>query len=189
MVTLDASEAAALRDLLARRAIWDCLIRYCRGVDRFDRELVLSAYHPDAIDDHAEFVGGPEAFVDWAFSLHDAGQVATQHHLTNHTCEIDGDTAHAETYYIFTARNRDETLWLAGGRYLDRLEKRGGQWKIAFRYCLIEWSGSPPGLGEAYAHIAELHANGPKRRDRTDASYRRPLTNVRPTGLARAGAE
>ena len=29
--------------------------------------------------------------------------------------DIDGDTAHSECYYIFVARNRDESMWMAGG--------------------------------------------------------------------------
>src|SRR5882724_2908499 len=46
----------ALRQLLDRQAILDCLHRYTRGVDRLDRQLLLSAYHADAIDDHGLFV-------------------------------------------------------------------------------------------------------------------------------------
>ncbi len=40
-----------------REAIRDCLLRYARGVDRFDRELIVSAFHPGAIDVHGKFVG------------------------------------------------------------------------------------------------------------------------------------
>ena len=47
--------------------------------------------------------------------------------------QIDGDLAHAETYYLFVGRNRDQTNWIAGGRYIDRLERRGGAWRIALR--------------------------------------------------------
>ena len=34
------------------------------------------------------------------------GHIATQHSLLNNTCDIDGETAHSETYYLFAARNR-----------------------------------------------------------------------------------
>ena len=72
----------SLRELLDRQAILDCIHRYCRGVDRFDREMVLSVYHPDAIDHHGVFVGGPEAFVDWAFAYHAEHQEAHHHMVT-----------------------------------------------------------------------------------------------------------
>ncbi len=55
--------------------------------------------------------------------------------------QIDGDVAHAESYVIGTMRVRDHrTLALIGGRYLDRLERRDGVWKIALRRCTIEWT-------------------------------------------------
>jgi hypothetical protein len=173
------NSSAEIQHLIDRQSIHDCLTRYCRGVDRFDRELVLSAYHPDAIDDHGVFVGMRDEFVDWVFALHGKGQISTQHHLTNHTCEIDGDVAHAETYYLFTARNVDETLWVAGGRYLDRLERRENQWRIATRYCIVEWSGTPPAGPIPFADISDVHANGKPGRNAADPSYLRPLVNKR----------
>jgi hypothetical protein len=32
-------------------------MRYSRAIDRLDRELLLSVYHEDAVDDHGVFVG------------------------------------------------------------------------------------------------------------------------------------
>jgi len=172
-------ELAKLKHLLDRQAILDCLTRFSRGLDRFDRELFLSAFHPDATIDAGEFVGGPEALYDWARELHEQGQISTQHDLLNHSCEIEGDVAHAETYYLFAARNRDETNWLAGGRYLDRLERRGGEWRIALRCNAIEWSGMLPTLPLPFRDVPDLHANGAPSRSRDDLSYRRPLINRR----------
>jgi hypothetical protein len=172
-------QAASLKTLAGRMAIMDCLTRYARGVDRFDRALVLSAYHPDAIDDHGDFVGSPEEFVEWAFDLHEKGQISTQHNLTNHSCEIDGDTAHTETYYTFNARNIDESLWIAGGRYIDRLERREGEWRIANRYCVIEWSGTIAEGPIPFQDIADVNASGVPGRNRNDPSYARPLLNKR----------
>ncbi len=103
----DPSLEQKLRELVDRQAIHDVILRYCRGVDRMDRELLLSAYHPDAIDDHGLFVGGPEAFADYFLAFHQSQQSATQHIITNHSCELDGDTAHCETYWLFAAMNRE----------------------------------------------------------------------------------
>ena len=55
------------------------------------------------------------------------------------------------------------------GRYVDRLEKRDGRWAIADRVCLVEIS--PPVVP---AEIGQL-ARAFQPRDRTDASYKRPL--------------
>jgi hypothetical protein len=170
---------ARLDELLDRQDIVDCLTRFSRGMDRFDRELFLSAFHPDAVIAAGEYVGGPEQLYDWASDLHAKGQVATHHNLLNLTCDVDDDTAHTETYYLFVGRNRDETNWIAGGRYLDRLEKRDGEWRIAFRTNAIEWSGSVPTMPLPYAEVPDIHGNGAPSRSKDDPSYRRPLFNLR----------
>ncbi len=177
--TLDPANIARLEQLLHRQDILDCLVRFSRGMDRFDRELFLSAFHPDAEIAAGEFVGGPVDLYDWASALHEQGQAATQHNLLNHSCDIDGDTAHAETYYQFVGRNRDESNWLAGGRYIDRLERRDGQWKIALRTNVIEWSGMLPTMELPFAGVEDLHLNGEPCRGPQDPSYQRPLRNRR----------
>jgi hypothetical protein len=177
--TLDADTVARLLDLLERQAILDCLGRFSRGMDRFDREVFLSAFHPDAVVAAGPYVGPPDTLYDWASNLHEQGQVATMHNLQNVTCEIDGDVAHTETYYLFIGRNRDETNWVAGGRYIDRLEKRDGVWKIAMRTNAIEWSGMVPTMAIPFADVPDIFGNGAPSRDRSDPSYQRPLTNRR----------
>ena len=62
---MDDGATAVLRELLDRQEIHDCLMRYSRGVDRLDPDLIRSAYHDDAIDDHGMFVGTRDEFVDW----------------------------------------------------------------------------------------------------------------------------
>jgi len=169
-----------LQKLLDRQDITDCLTRFSRGMDRFDEGLFLSAFHDDAIIAAGDFVGAPQALYQWAQAMHADGQIATQHCLLNNSCDIDGDTAHSETYYLFAARNRDDSNWVAGGRYLDRLERRGEDWRIALRTNVIEWSGMLPTMPIPFADVPDLALNGVAARDRTDPSYRRPLTNNRP---------
>ena len=178
--TIASERLARLEELLDRQDIYDCLKRVSRGIDRFDRELFLSAYHADAVIDAGALVSGPVEVYESGAALHDEGQSATIHHLTNHLCEIAGDTAHAETYFIYVGRNRDGTNWAAGGRYNDRLERRDGVWKIAFRYTIIEWSGMVPETDvPLFRDVADVHLNGAPSRSREDPSYRRPLTNRR----------
>lgn len=185
---MDADRLARLDLLLDRQDILDCLIRFSRGMDRFDRELFLSAFHPDAEIAAGSYVGGPVTLYEWASSLHEQGQVATHHNLLNVSCDIDGDIAHAETYYLFVGRNRDESNWVAGGRYLDRLEKRAGAWRIACRNNVIEWSGMVPTMALPFADVPDISGNGVPVRSRDDPSYRRPLVNQRrkniPPGFA-----
>jgi len=168
---------AMVRMLADRQAIRDCLANYSRGVDRLDRELLISVYHEDAIDDHGVFVGDREAFADWAIAHHSRHQDATQHIITNHTCELDGDVAHTETYWMMASMNKQGApLNLSGGRYIDRFERRNGRWAIALRKCLGEWRGIPGEPQLSPEGQKALNSGAPPSRDRNDPSYERPLT-------------
>jgi hypothetical protein len=176
---MDADRLARLERLADRQDIVDCLTRFSRGMDRLDRDLFLSAFHPDSTIAAGSFVGGPVELWAWSSAMHEAGQTATHHNLLNVTCDVDGDTAHTETYYLFVGRNRDESNWIAGGRYIDRLERRDGAWKIALRTNAIEWSGVVPTMPIPFADVPDIHVNGAPSRSRDDPSYQRPLTNRR----------
>jgi ketosteroid isomerase-like protein len=176
-----------VRELHDRQRIHDCLMTYSRAVDRLDRALLLSVYHDDAIDDHGVFIGGPEAFADWVIAMHSAAHLSHQHCQFNSTCELDGDVAHTETYYMFVGLNRSGTpLAMSGGRYIDRLEKRGGRWAIAARLCIRDWAPLaeiPEVLDQSSLTVVALDAvtkarmrAGPQpARDKSDPSYLRPL--------------
>jgi hypothetical protein len=70
-------------------------------------------------------------------------------------------------------------VWIAGGRYVDRFERRGDEWRIALRTNAIEWSVMPPALPIPFADVPGILDNGPACRGKEDISYRRPLTNRR----------
>lgn len=176
----DPDRHARLDALLDRQDIHDCLTRMQRGTDRCDRALFLSAFHADAEIAAGPFVGGPAALFDWSSKLQEMAHSATLHGLLNHHCELDGDVAHAETYYLYIAVNRGGTNTLAAGRYIDRFDRRGGVWKLAARNTLIEWSIVAPTLDNPLAAVAGILANGAPGRAPDDISYRRPFTNLRP---------
>jgi SnoaL-like domain len=158
-----------------RAAIQECMLRYTRGMDRRDRALLRSAYHDGAIDNHVGYVGEVEGFIDWAFAYHST-QTRYQHYLHNHTVEIDGDIAHAETYYLFIGTDRKPAnhMTLSGGRYVDRLERREGRWAIVERVCVVEWMNETTATttSEFFAMLSPVQT---ATHDREDPSYLRPL--------------
>lgn len=166
----------ALQKLVDRQEIQDCIMRYCSGVDRFDRAMLLSVYHPDATDDHGTFVGSATDFIDWALAYHSKYQHGHQHYVLNHRCDLDGDTAHTETYWLFNGVNKmGPSNSIHGGRYLDRFEKRDGKWAIAARKCIIEWGGALGDMAIPNELLAAYAATGVASRDSNDPSYLRPL--------------
>jgi hypothetical protein len=169
--------------LLDRQEILDCITRYSRGLDRHDEALIASAFHPDATDNHGDFVGSPEDLARWGNELHAFSFDAHQHFLTTHTAEIEGDTAHTETYWLAVLRRKTtQTSVMIGGRYIDRLERRDGEWRIAARQTVMESiaEGARPPFPRW-----DYYVKG--RWDREDISYRRPLTVDLPRNVPTVG--
>ncbi|MDE2595930.1 MAG: nuclear transport factor 2 family protein [Sphingomonadales bacterium] len=182
---LSPERLARLERLADLEEVRACLLRFCRGMDRFDRDLYLSAFWPDAEMAAGPYVGDVAGCYDWAMPMHRDWQILTHHSILNNTVDFAGDSAHSETYYIFVARNPPlpgadkETLMLAGGRYVDRFERRGGEWKIALRTNVIEWSGDVPPVPLPFGDVPGIADNGVSARDKSDPSYARPLVNRR----------
>ena len=162
---------AKLQQLIDRQEIVDCLLRYTRGVDRLDLDLVRSAFHPHGLDCHGPVTGSAEDFLAWWTPLQDDRE-ATQHFVTNQTFEIDGDRAHAETYYLAVMKYKEsDRSQLVAGRYADELKRFEGEWEIAVRVVLPEWGGSID--SSEMARIFDRKHRGS--RDRDDPTYERPL--------------
>ncbi len=160
---------AAIAALIDRREIEDVVLRYCRGIDRLDLELVRACYHADATDSHGGFSGTRDEFVAWVEKLL-ARFESTMHFVGNSLIEIAGDVAVAETYAIAFHRGRESRPSLnlmIGVRYVDRFEKRDGGWRIARRACVTEWSRVDDERGRF--PIADGHLTGA--RDRGDVLY------------------
>jgi hypothetical protein len=158
-----------------RQAILDCIARHARGHDRHDVELLTSAYHEDGVDEHGYAINPGPKYAQWANAIHAAGSKLHTHNITTHLCEIDGDIAHCESYVLVALLNNDETsARLISGRYIDRLERRGGEWKIALRRSTVDVliSGDASIL-KAPLFTQQGYTKGT--RDERDVSYQRPL--------------
>jgi hypothetical protein len=176
---MDKALLVKLERLVAAQEILECLTRYCRGMDRLDEALVRSAFHPDAVDVHHSVACSVDDFLAWVFPYH-AKQKFHQHCIFNHSVEIGGDVAHSEVYYQFLGTYPDHStrVTCAGGRYLDRMERRGGEWRIASRYCTSEYylELDMPAVIVQPIDCKALLEEFAVTRDRGDLSYVRPLT-------------
>jgi hypothetical protein len=130
-----------LSPLFDRESIRDCLARLARGEDRRDAALLRGAYWPDATDDHGIFVGTFEEYLAWVVPGAPAVLV-TLHTLGQSLIALHGESAMVETHVTsyhridMGAEQRDLVI---GGRYLDRMEKRHHEWRIAKRTMLYDW--------------------------------------------------
>lgn len=165
-------------ELLARQEICDRICRYMRAIDRMDEDLLRSVFHPHS--QHSHFYEGPSTapgaaadgdtppdFVAFALGL--LGTYVRTHHQQGNTLIdfLDEKTATVETY--FTAHHRmrakgdplaaanaydTEMDFFVGGRYLDRFELAGGEWKIAKRTGLTDWMRLESPCAQGFGDIA-----------------------------------
>lgn len=151
---------AALDRLLDERAINEVLTRYTRAADHADLELMRSCYWPGAYDWHGSFRGPIEEFIPWVEGRLNEYST-TRHHLSNIRIEFDEDPSHAlvESYVLayhnMLPPDEDELLFL-GLRYIDRMERRGDEWRIGERVCAYDWRTIARGTdaGLTASHLA-----------------------------------
>jgi hypothetical protein len=131
-----------LAEMLDRDRIRTCLVRLARGEDRRNGEMIKASYWPDSITDYGVFKGDFQAYYDWVIPGADA-ITNTQHVLSQSHIELDGDTARVETHVVSYHRvdygGGDEHDTCIGGRYLDVMAKRNGEWRVAERTMLYDW--------------------------------------------------
>ena len=157
-------------DLLAEAAIRDVQIRYCRAVDRMDFDLLRSCFHADATTDYGFFAGDVDGFIEMARN----GLVRyrwTTHFTGNQLVEVNGDAAWAEHYAVAThlcpadAKGSDRE-YICRIRYVDRMERRDDDWRIAKRVLVVDSARTDP--------IPEAGSGRPSssgKRDQSDPSY------------------
>ena len=132
--------AYSVEQLAALEEIKDLAKFYCRGVDRLDAAVMKRAYWPDAYEDHGPFKGNAMDYIDMCMQVHDFW-CRTMHCIFNHSIEFDDDGVHArgEIYnvtYMFRAESPEMDTFYT--RYLDRYEKRDGEWRIIKRVATME---------------------------------------------------
>jgi ketosteroid isomerase-like protein len=124
-----------------RLAIQDLLHLHCRGLDRHDPAAIQSTYWPDAEVDYGSFKGNAQLFAELVVGALSGTYELTRHSLSNTLISFAGDTALCESSvsagHLLPGA---ETEMLFYGRYLDKLEKRSGQWKILHRQVVMDWS-------------------------------------------------
>jgi hypothetical protein len=130
-----------LQTLIDREEIRDVVVRLARGEDRRNGDLIKTCYWPDAMNDFGVFVGDFAQYFAWVIPG-DPNIPLTQHALGQTYIELSGDTAVAETHVASYHRLKGEAGdrdTMIGGRYVDRMEKRDGDWRIFHRTLIYDW--------------------------------------------------
>jgi hypothetical protein len=146
------------------------LARYTRGVDRCDAELVSSVYHEESTDDHGAYKGPGKAFGPYVAKALAEHTESTSHTLNQSIIDIHHETARAETWFVaYHVRKDGGDTYLDrfGGRYLDKLKKRDGEWLIVKRVVVRDWSVTEK-VEASYYRPEDFEAG---KRSREDLAY------------------
>jgi SnoaL-like domain len=162
-----------ITELIWKQEIYEVLARYLRGVDRNDFDLIRSCYHDDAIHDQgASYRGSIDGFITFLQREHTAA-TANMHMIGNVLIEFAGDVALSEAYLLvlhaFTAEYRgiipgkaldtpSGFFSLVGARYVDKFERRGGEWKIQHRQVVLSAMAPPLTTNPEYVTPGALMA-------------------------------
>lgn len=142
---------ADIQECIDRQQIHYKLMLYSHGIDRCDIDFLKQVFWPDGTCDYS---GEALNAYEWA-----ANTVAglstmerTQHSVSNYLLTVDGDTAQCESYctayHLIKGEDGSLTDMVVGGRYLDQIEKRDGEWRIASRFYVMDWNQNIPSTGE-----------------------------------------
>lgn len=163
---------ATMTYLKDRQDILDCIQRECRARDRQDEEQIASCWWDDGVDEHGAIVTFAPDYPARANKGHAMNFHMTSHNITNHICHLDGDTASCESYVVGGLFWKDDkTTSIAFGRYLDQMEKRGGEWRIKTRRCTIEMTAD---ADPKWVHSDAIKGFLKPLWSKDDPSYERP---------------
>jgi hypothetical protein len=127
--------------MTVRDDVGDVILRYARGVDRRDWDLVRSCFADDALIEGTRFSGPIDEYLE---TLRPGVESfpTTMHFMGNQLADIDGERASTETYAIahhFADPDGRVERLVMGVRYLDDLERRDGRWVIVRRRAVSDW--------------------------------------------------
>ena len=136
---------ARVQEMIEHHEIRKPLAFYCHACDRGDAEAMASVYSGDnSFDDHGLVQApGPEYAVRMTANILERTD-AVWHVLGQSMIRVEGDTAGAETFFLGFMRLKPvdgvARLNQLAGRFVDRLVRLGGEWKIQHRTCLRDTS-------------------------------------------------
>ena len=136
----------AIQTLLDKQAIYELSCRYMRGLDRLDAALLRSVFWDNAYCEYGFINGDASSFIEFAVgALKD--HTSNQHMIGNTLIDVEGEEAFGEVYFhayhkVKTEAGVDDLI--VAGRYLDRYERRGSIWKMAYRSERVDWSRTTP---------------------------------------------
>lgn len=134
-----------MSDTEDRREIEELLVLSAHAADRRDYDLTRSLYADGAYEDHGEYKGGIDGYIDFA-KKSVVGMEASAHLFLRALIAIDGDRAESESVQqvFFRMAGPPPTNTICICRQFDRYLRTPRGWRFSHRAMCYDWMQSFP---------------------------------------------
>jgi ketosteroid isomerase-like protein len=133
--------ALALERADAVVGIQNTVSHYCRGYDKKDIDLLMSAFAEDAhvvwTDVNWDLRGKDQIRAAYEKSM--AAWSNSRHNVYNWNIKVNGNTAASTHYWAWHADDKEGTTWAGEGSYEREFVKNNGAWKIKYQKIIQDW--------------------------------------------------
>jgi ketosteroid isomerase-like protein len=128
---------------IEKLAIQELLARYAHAIDELDPEAWVQCFTPDGVFQVGTRAMRGQAALRGYAEVH-VREISCRHMMGNFLYEINGNEATGRASMLATLATPGGYKIFAQGRYVDRLVKQGGQWRIAYRRVDVDRLASDP---------------------------------------------
>lgn len=123
-----------------QRALEELHNRYLHATDRRDYAQLRALFTHDAIDNHGEYNGPVDGYIDWLRAAQDYFE-SSAHIMSNLLFTVDGDRAESEgrgRAYLRLKGDKPFNM-IVVSRHFDQYRKVEGRWLFSRRALCVDW--------------------------------------------------
>ena len=128
---------------IEKLAIQELFARYAHAIDDLNPEAWVACFTPDGIFQVGTRAMRGQAALRGYADVH-VQEIRCRHMMANFLYEVSGDAATGQCSMLATLATAGGYKIFAQGRYVDRLVKQDGQWRIAHRLVETDQLASNP---------------------------------------------
>ena len=128
---------------LEKLAIQELFARYAHAIDELDPEAWVQCFTPDGVFQVGSRAMRGQAALRGYAEVH-VREIRCRHMMGNFLYEIHGNEATGRASMLATLATPKGYKIFAQGRYVDRLVKQAGQWRIAYRRVDLDRLAADP---------------------------------------------
>lgn len=128
---------------IEKLAIQELCARYAHAIDNLEPEAWVQCFTPDGGFQVATWVVRGHAALREYADVH-VREIRCRHMTSNLLYEVDGNEATGQVSVLAALATPGGYKIFGQGRYVDRLVKQGGQWRIAHRHVDVDPLATDP---------------------------------------------